>query len=100
MIMWKDVYLKGLKYVYQLFQRGQFKSFETVYEEFGLTKLRYNSLRVAIPQDWKSFLSQNSYESFSPLPPHNYDLCISVKGYNLSKKSILVYFRRCSNYTQ
>ena len=43
-IMWRDVYLRGLKYVHQLYRYCHLKSDKEVWEEFGLTSLRYNSL--------------------------------------------------------
>ena len=82
--MWKDVSDKGLKYIYQLHQGCRFKSDEQVLEEFGLTRfksdeqvleefgltqLRYNSLKSAIPREWKDFFEQNEISTFLPIPP-------------------------------
>ena len=53
--MWKDVYDKGLKYVHQLFENKKFKSQQEVWQQYGLTKLRFNSLKVAIPTYFKEF---------------------------------------------
>ena len=78
MIMWRDIHLHGLEYVYQLFEQGRFISFEKAKYQFGLTRLRYNSLKVAIPKEWKSFFTQTPYQQFSPIPPHNYDTCVNV----------------------
>ena len=63
-IMWRDVYQKGLRYVYQLFSDQKFKSDEQVRIEFGLTKMRYNSLKTAIPKEWKEFFIINPKETF------------------------------------
>ena len=62
--MWNDIYSKGLKYVYQLFENGCFKDFEVVQEQFGLSKLRYNSLKSAIPREWKIFFCENDLSTF------------------------------------
>ena len=55
LIMWNDVYKKGLLYVHQLFQNQEFKSHQQVWQEYGLTTLRYNSIKAAIPLEWKNF---------------------------------------------
>ena len=70
---WADVHKKGLLFVHQLFNNQQFKSAQMVLEEFGLSQLRFNSLKMAIPKDWKEFFLNNSKDTFMPLPPHNYD---------------------------
>ena len=75
---WEDVYEKGLRYVYQLFENRKFKSFRQVQEQYGLTVLRYNSLKAAIPKDWKIFFEENSRITFYPITPHNYDTYVSV----------------------
>ena len=55
---WKDVYEKGLKYVYQLFQDKQFKNFECMHQEYGITVMRYNSLKAAIPEYMRKFFME------------------------------------------
>ena len=85
-IMWKDVYQKGLVYVHQLFENLEFKSAQTVWEEYGLTVLRYNSLKVALPKQWKDFFCTRSKQTFQPIPPHNYDTCIYVYGRSFSSR--------------
>ena len=72
-VMWNDVYEKGLRYVHQLFQDNGFKTEETVCLEYGLTPLRYNSLKVAIPSEWKVFFLGKKKIQYMPIPPHNYD---------------------------
>ena len=84
MVFWKDVYVKGLKYLYQLFQEQQFKSEAEVWTEFRLTKLRYNSLKCAIPQDWKLFFLTTKPQTYLPIAPHNYETSLQVK--NLSQR--------------
>ena len=71
--LWTDILSNGLKYVHQLFRECTFKSFENIQEEFGLSKLRYNSLKMAIPQDWKNFFQQKHKEEYLPIPPHTFD---------------------------
>ena len=70
----------GLKYVHQLFNNLDFKSFQEVKEEYNLTELRYNSLKKAIPLEWKDFFCQKEKVTFMPLQPHNYDICKYTKG--------------------
>ena len=72
-IMWNDLYKRGLKYVYQLFENGSYKDDNKVMIEFGLTKLRFNSLKVAIPNEWKMYFQDNTTATYLPLAPHNLD---------------------------
>ena len=85
-VMWNDIYKKGLKYVYQLFEGGHFRGENEVYREFGLTKLRYNSIKVAIPKEWKKFFCETPRSVYLPIPPQNYDIVISTGGKGLSQK--------------
>ena len=84
MVMWKDIHQNGLKYVHQLFEHQRFKSEHQVWTEFKLTKLRYNSLKMAIPKTWKQFFQTTHPNVYNSIPPHNYDMCIYIK--NLSSK--------------
>ena len=70
-VWWKDVYNRGLKYIHQLFEGHSFKTDHKVWEEFGLTKLRFNSLKLAIPQEWKDFFVTKEKSEYFPLSPHN-----------------------------
>ena len=79
-IFWKDVYDRGLKYVHQLFGDMEYKPYDQMREEFGLTELRYNSLKSALPVDWKNFFCSTPKIKFLPLPPHNYDQCLNMGG--------------------
>ena len=85
-IFWRDAYQKGLVYVYQLFEQGDFKTDEKIYLEYGLTSLRYNSLKTSIPMEWKIFCKENPAQSILPLVPHNFDRCICGNIRNLSQK--------------
>ena len=84
--MWADVYKRGLRYVYQLFEKGTFKSSQQVWEEYGLTQLRHNSLKVSIPKEWITIFTTRSQQTFLPVPPHNYDIAIITEGIGLSRK--------------
>ena len=84
-VVWNDVYLRGLKYVYQLFSGMEYKSDQQVEQEFGLTKLRFNSLKVAIPKEWKQFFITTDPRRYHPIPPHTYDVC-GITGKSLSSK--------------
>ena len=86
LIFWKDVYDKGLLYVYQLFGDGKFKDAERIQEEFGLPLMRYNSLKAAIPVEWKDFFLTTPKSVFFPLPPHTYDLLVVGSLTNFSQK--------------
>ena len=86
MIMWADCYVKGLTYVHQLFEDQEFKSYDVVMDEFGLSKLRYNSLKVAVPKTWKTFFENTPKTCYHPIPPHTYDLAIHVYGSTFSRR--------------
>ena len=85
-VMWKDMYSNGLIFVHQLFQNKEYKTYEQVKNEFGLTILRYNSLKAAIPKSLKDYFIQNHRSVYSPIPPHNYDLCVLVFRQGWSRK--------------
>ena len=82
--MWNDVYNRGLKYVYQLFEHKQLKNPKKLQEQYGLTLLRYNSLVTAIPKEWIAFFKETDVQIYLPIPPHDYDTCLYTA--NLSKK--------------
>ena len=84
-IMWNDVFSKGLLYVHQLFHDQEYKSSILVWEQYGLSELRYNSIKMSIPAGWKMYFQSFSKIQFFPLPPHNYDTCL-YDGSNLSAK--------------
>ena len=85
-IMWKDVYEKGLLYIHQLFENMTFKSNRDLQEQYGLTLLRINSLKSAIPSQWKTFFTSTPASLYNPLPPHNYDLCINAYKTGFSRE--------------
>ena len=79
-IMWNDVYTRGLKYVYQLFNKKCFKTDEELFSEFGLTKSRFISLKASIPSEWKKYFLEFDTCLFMPIPPHNYDVSLWNKN--------------------
>ena len=83
---WTDVHRNGLRYIHQLFENKQFKTEQQVRQQFGLTSMRFNSLKVAIPKQWKEYFMTYEPISFFPLPPHNYDLSVTVYKGNFSKR--------------
>ena len=85
-IMWNDAYIRGLWYVHQLFQDRKFKSSEKIYEEFGMSVMRYNSLKAAIPEEWRHFFLENLPQVYRPIPPDTYDMAINVYGKKLTQK--------------
>ena len=85
---WKDIAQKGLKYVFQLFQDKDFKTEQQVWEQFGLSRLRYNSLKGAIPREWKDTFRQITSTQYIPIAPHMYDKLIIGK---LSSREIYQY---------
>ena len=85
--MWNDVYRKGLKYVYQLFTNKHFKSQEQVKKEFNLTILRYNSLKAALPAEWRTYFTNKEPITLHPIVPHNYDIAIYAEKKGLSGKA-------------
>ena len=85
-IFWKDVYNRGLVYIHQLFEECTFKTELQVFNEFGLTVLRYNSLKTAISRQWINFFETTPKCVFCPIPPHAYDECIYICKYGWSKK--------------
>ena len=74
-IMWRDLYLRGLKYVHQLFQDKDFKPYHLLKQEYGITMLRLNSLKKALPKEWVNFFMRTAKSEFFPLPPHTFDRC-------------------------
>ena len=85
-VMWRDVYRRGLKYVYQLFNNLAFKSNVQVKEEFGLSIIRYNSFKLAICRDWKEYFYTHYPQEFLPVPPHMYDISIQQGQKGLSAR--------------
>ena len=84
-VLWNDVLSRGLLYVHQLFSEGSFKENTQVWDEFGLTPIRFNSLKAAIPLDWRDFFKQTLAAEYMPIPPHNYDRAITCWENSLSR---------------
>ena len=66
---WKDSMSHGLLYVHQLFVNGVWKSDQLCYQEFGLSILRINALKSAIPKEWKEYFMELTQYTFAPVPP-------------------------------
>ena len=84
--MWNDVHKRGLLYVHQLFENKQYKSEEQVWLQYGLTRLRYNSLKTIIPKEWKEFFQTYDKTQYFPLQPHVLDTCVCRYSQNISKR--------------
>ena len=84
--MWKDVHDRGLRYVHQLFEEKCYKTEGRVWEQYGLTVLRFNSLKTAIPKYFKTYFQENEKAQYMPLPPHNLDRMIAIPKSNLFKE--------------
>ena len=81
----KHAYLKGLKYVHQLFQEnGNIKSALQVPRSFDLTFMEFNQLIAALPAKWRNFFRNNHPSSYMPITPSCYDSAINSK--NLSNR--------------
>ena len=85
-IFWKEARKKGLRYVHQLFSNQALKSEEQMYQEYGITRLMYNSLKVSIPREWKLFFTRTPAQTFLPIPPHNLDNALYAYPKQLSRK--------------
>ena len=84
--LWLDGYQAGLLYVHQLFQNCRFKTEGMILEEFGISTLRYNSLKSALPREWKQYFLNTQKQCYLPLPPSNYDMFLARKTENISAK--------------
>ena len=84
--LWKDIQAKGLKYVCQLFNEKGYKTDEEVNQQFGLSKLRFNSIKTAMNKRLKEFFIRISPQEYQPLAPHNYDTAVNVYKDSLAKR--------------
>ena len=76
---WKDAQQKGLMYIHQLFEQQRYISYQEMENKFGISKLRYNSLKAAIPKDIRDYFLENSLAQIFPLSPSNYDTAIILR---------------------
>ena len=83
-IYWEKCCKKGLLYIYQLFENQHFRSEEQLFQLYDLSVLEVNSLKVAIPLEWKRFFLNTDCKEYFPIPPHSYDYAIQCE--NLSRK--------------
>ena len=86
MVMWKEPFHKGLLYVHQLFENQGFLTDLEAQEKYGLSVMSFNSLKAAIPGEWRNFFMSTSKYLYMPLPPHMYDICIGTKAKGWSQK--------------
>ena len=61
-IYWKGPAQKGLMFVSQLYEEGQFKTDEVLNAEFQLSVMQINALKSSIPDHMKTFAKENSLE--------------------------------------
>ena len=59
-VWWPNAYKRGLLTIGQLFQESRFKSDEELRDEYGLSILEINSLKVSIPVSTKEIFKSNS----------------------------------------
>ena len=85
-ILWKPNVKKGLLYVHQLFEDREFISYERAEQDFGLSVMDFNSLKTALPREWKNFFQSTDKLQYMPSPPHAYDICISSHAKGWSQK--------------
>ena len=82
---WEDACRKGLMYVYQLFEEQRFKTQRQIQSEFGITEMRLNSLKAAMPKEWKDFFLQNMPQQFMPILPHTLDKATGMYSKTFSR---------------
>ena len=70
--------------MYQLFENGTYKTEAQLRREYGLSTMGYNTLKGALPKDWKVFFCETGKSCYFPVPPHNYDVVVNTM--DLSKR--------------
>ena len=85
-IWWRDICAAGLKYIYQMFEKGDFKTDYEMKQQFGLSTLRYNALKGALPAEWKKFFVKSPPAQYMPLAPNTHDRCLSGDLKKLTNK--------------
>ena len=53
---WKDIHQNGLMYVHQLFENSRLKSSEQMKRQYGVSILRFNGIKAALPREWQGIL--------------------------------------------
>ena len=84
---WRDAYERGLTHVYQMFEAGHFRTDLELQNMYGLSVMRINSLKKAIPKEWRDFFCKNESQTFFPVAPHNYDLCVHVYKGSIARRA-------------
>ena len=85
---WRDTYQRGLIYVGQLFDENGFKEYSELYDLYGLSQMRLNSIKAALPKELKLFYVRENPLQYRPVYPHKYDQLViqdTVKG-SISQK--------------
>ena len=72
------------------------RTYEKIKNQYKLTMIEYNSLKMAIPTIWRTFSKDNHKGTYFPMAPHNYDQCINVYKKGLAGK---IYSTICSDIT-
>ena len=70
--LWPRSYNQGLKYVYQLFNRGFMENQQTLAQRYNISVMQYNSLVSCIPKQWVVYFQQLSLSDYLPNTPTNY----------------------------
>ena len=52
---------------------------------YGITRMQYNSIISAIPQEWKIFFQENPTISYTPLPPHTIDQYLGTNSRQITR---------------
>ena len=85
-IYWAHCHSKGLFYVHQLFENKSFITSQQAFERYGLTCLCLNTLKIAVPKEWREFFMSYDKREYMPLPPHTYDVCVYGQVKQLSRR--------------
>ena len=72
--------------MHQLFCLGEYKSQQQVEEEFGVSILRFNALKKALPKEWVIECKEVTQTVFQPIKPHGYDVCLHAFHRGFSQK--------------
>ena len=63
-----------------------FKTNQKLYQQFNISIMRINSLKKAIPQEWRDFFGSRPRITYSPVPPWNYDMSMMANTKSLSSR--------------
>ena len=80
-MLWPKYMQKGLKYIWQLYEKGHVIEYQKGATNYGLSIMDYNSLITAIPKRCKELLRDNKKDDD---PHYSYEKCIMMP--QLTKK--------------